>query len=160
MRGNQVGMDVRVRGAPTERRTPYIVGQPLGAFDADGSTMEATGIRAEVAIRSPGGCPVAAVSAETGATSRTISRGVGASEVTEEFLLDSGVDVGREDVERVFSYGEQDVYRFTRERGSGCPCEAIERHGCPVVDVTTRDGTLYLVFHAPTWTGSRPSSTT
>ena len=114
--------------------------------------MAPAGIRAEVAIRSPGNCPIAAVSAETGAASQTISRGVGAPDsphVTEEFLLDADVEVGRDDVERVFSYGGEDVYRFTRERGAGCPCEAIESHGCPVVDVHTRDGTLYLVFHAP-----------
>ena len=114
--------------------------------------MSTSGIRAEVAIRSPGNCPIASVSAETGSTSRSISRSMGALEggtVTEEFALDSEVDVDHEGVERVFSYGSRDVYRFSRERGSGCPCEVVERHGCPVVDVHTREGTLYLVFHAP-----------
>lgn len=114
--------------------------------------MASSGIRAEIAVRSPGSCPIASVSAETGATSRTVSRSVGSpadAVVTEEFVLDSDVEVDREDVEHVFSYGSRDVYRFSRERGAGCPCEAIERHDCPVVDVSTRDGTLYLVFHAP-----------
>ena len=114
--------------------------------------MSTTGIRAEVAIRSPGGCPIASVSADTGASSRSISRSMGSPDgdtVTEEFTLDASVPVDRDDVERVFSYGSRDVYRFKRERGAGCPCEAIERHECPIVDVHTRDGTLYLVFHAP-----------
>ena len=114
--------------------------------------MSSSGIRAELAIHGPGNCPIASVSAETGATSRSISRSMGTVEggtVTEEFALDAGVEVDREGVERVFSYGSQDVYRFERERGAGCPCEAIELHDCPVVDVHTRAGTLYLVFHAP-----------
>lgn len=111
-----------------------------------------SGIRAEVAIRSPSGCPVAEVSAETGAASHTVSRGMGPPEggpVTEEFLLDAEVEVDRADVERVFSYGGRDVYRFERDRGVSCPCETIERHDCPVVDVRTRDGVLDVVFHAP-----------
>jgi len=111
-----------------------------------------SGIRAEVAIRSPSGCPVADISAETGAASQTVSRGMGPPEggpVTEEFLLNADVAVDRDDVERVFSYGGRDVYRFERDRTIGCPCETIERHDCPVVDVRTRDGVLDVVFHAP-----------
>jgi len=114
--------------------------------------MGPSGIRAEVAIRSPGNCPIAAISADTGEATQSVTRSVGSPNdpvVTEEFLLESGADVGRADVERVFSYGSRDVYRFSRERGSGCPCETVELHDCPVVDVHTADGTLYLVFHAP-----------
>jgi len=114
--------------------------------------MSASGIRAEVAIHSPDGCQIASISDETGATSRSISRSMGTLDggaVTEEFVLDADVPVEREGVDRVFSYGSRNVYRYDRERGIGCPCEAIERHDCPVVDVHTRDGTLYLVFHAP-----------
>jgi len=114
--------------------------------------MTGSGIRAEVAIRTPDGCQIASISEETGATSRSISRSTGpldAAAVTEEFVLDSDVPVDREGVDRVFSYGSRDVYRYSRERGIGCPCEVIERHDCPVVDVHTSDGTLYLVFHAP-----------
>ena len=114
--------------------------------------MAPAGIRAEIAVDSPGGCPVASVSGETGAESRTVSRTsrpLEAETVTEEFVLDADVEVDRDDVERVFSYGESDVYRFQRSQGAGCPCETIERHDCPVVDVSARDGTLHLVFHAP-----------
>lgn len=64
---------------------------------------------------------------------------------------ESSVDemgISQDDVSEIFSYGQKKVYRFTRERGRGCPCELIEQFDCPVIDVHTRDGSLFLVFHA------------
>jgi predicted DNA binding protein len=75
--------------------------------------------------------------------------------MTEEFVLDAEVepeldsDSELSNPETVFSYGEKQVFRFSRERGTGCPCEQIEQFHCPVIDVHTRDGTLFLAFHAP-----------
>lgn len=115
------------------------------------------GIRTEVRIDAPAGCPVTRVSAETGTPCYSISKSVNpdpGGNVTEEFVFDSDVPV--EDVEleadeltRVFSYGSKAVYRFSRAPGRGCPCECIEQFDCPVVDVYTRNGALFLVFHAP-----------
>ncbi|MFB6097410.1 MAG: helix-turn-helix domain-containing protein [Haloferacaceae archaeon] len=114
------------------------------------------GIRAEVSVDAPDGCPIAAVSGETGSTSYSVSKSVAPGDdavMTEEFVLDADVeptvDDAVEEPEVVFSYGDQQVLRFSRERGTGCPCERIEQFDCPVVDVHTRDGTLYLAFHAP-----------
>ena len=113
------------------------------------------GIRAEVSVDAGDACPVqevaAGVDARTSSVSRSVNPGDGKT-VTEEFLLES--DLGAESVESsepvesVFSYSEQDTYRFTRERGRGCPCECVERHDCPVVDVYANRGRLYLTFHA------------
>lgn len=117
-----------------------------------------SGIRAELSIDSPGDCPIATVSGQTGAASYSVSKSVAPGDedtMTEEFVLDAEVDpdfedsAGLNDSETVFSYGEKQVFRFSRERGTGCPCEQIEQFHCPVVDVHTRDGTLYLAFHAP-----------
>jgi predicted DNA binding protein len=121
-----------------------------------------SGIRAELSIDSPGGCPIATVSGETGTSSYSVSKSVAPgdeSTMTEEFVLDADVDpetstehdIDSElsDPEVIFSYGDKQVFRFSRERGTGCPCEQIEQFHCPVVDVHTRDGTLYLAFHAP-----------
>ena len=115
------------------------------------------GIRAEIRIDQPIGCPIATISAETGASSSSISRSVDPGEpdrVTEEFDLGAefsdAVEVStEEELQQVFSYGSTDVYRFSREGGRGCPCERIEEFDCPIVDVRTRNGSLYLVFHAP-----------
>jgi hypothetical protein len=112
-----------------------------------------TGIRAEVSIDAPDGCPVAAASGETGQPSYTVSKSVGPSSpetVTEEFMLDvADADGNVVDADAVFTYGDKTVYRFERELGCGCPCERVEQHDCPVVDVNTRRGTLALTFHAP-----------
>jgi predicted DNA binding protein len=113
-----------------------------------------SGIRAELRVDADGTCPVAEVASETGASTLSISRGIdpeGSGTVTEEFMLD-GAPAGDlsldEDLTRVFTYGSKAVYRFSRQRGRGCPCESIEQFGCPVVDVHTEDGTLFLIFHA------------
>jgi hypothetical protein len=118
-----------------------------------------TGIRAEVKIDSPSECPVAQVAESTDGSSYSISKSVDPGEpstVTEEFMLESdasSVDLPDEEMQQVFTYGEKDVYRFRRPGGRGCPCERIEEFGCPVVDVYTRAGELYLVFHAPDMAG-------
>ena len=114
-----------------------------------------TGIRAEVKIEDPTVCPVVQFTAETDASSRTIRRCVNPADpdrVTEEFMLDADVDVAAIETEvefsKIFSYGEQVVYRYTRDRGGDCPCESIETFDCPLLDVRTQAGTLYLTFHA------------
>ncbi|MFB6171510.1 MAG: helix-turn-helix domain-containing protein [Haloarculaceae archaeon] len=111
-----------------------------------------SGIRAEVRVDAPANCPIARASRETGADSHAISKTAppDGETVVEEFMLDSAVEPGPDpdEVEAVFSYGGQRVYRFERERGRGCACERVEQFGCPVVDIYTRDGGLYLTFHA------------
>lgn len=113
-----------------------------------------TGIRVEVKIDSPGDCPVAEASAETGTASYSISKAVDpktGETITEEFMLDveesdrSSIDG---ELDPVFQYGSQTVYQFQRDVDWGCPCEYVEAHDCPVVDIRTREGSLYLVFHA------------
>ncbi|MFB6169838.1 MAG: helix-turn-helix domain-containing protein [Haloarculaceae archaeon] len=110
------------------------------------------GIRVELQVDAPASCPIARVSGETGASSHSISRSTtpDGGRVTEEFLLDAdaGEAATAAEMDEVFSYGEQGVYRFSRDPGVGCPCECIEQFGCPVVDVHADDGTLGLAFHA------------
>lgn len=111
-----------------------------------------SGIRAEVKVDAAGTCPVAAASRDTDTPTYSVSRSVNPTvpeRVTEEFMLDSDAtpETGV-DLEEVFDYGSKKVYRFDRELGWGCPCEAIEQFDCPVVDIHTHDGMLYLVFHA------------
>jgi hypothetical protein len=115
------------------------------------------GIRAELRIDAPGDCPIARVSSAAGSSAYSISKGIdpeAPDRVTEEFTIDAegsldAIERGGEAMARVFSYGSRDVYRFSRTSGRGCACERIEGFDCPVVDVHARDGSLYLVFHAP-----------
>jgi predicted DNA binding protein len=109
------------------------------------------GIRAEIAFREPR-CPVAEAAEDAGSPVRSTARSVEATAdtVTEEFVLgpDAEPEAGSADVERVFDYADRSVYRFERDSEWGCPCEAIESHGCPVFDIHTREGDLRLAFHA------------
>ncbi|GGC59741.1 helix-turn-helix domain-containing protein [Haloferax sulfurifontis] len=110
----------------------------------------AAGIRAELKVTGPDGCPVAAVS-EGDTSGYALSRSMAPNErgsVVEEFVFDDDTEVP-EEMERLFEYGDGSVYRFDREGGVGCPCERVEAFDCPVVDVQTRDGALFLTFHAP-----------
>ena len=111
------------------------------------------GIRAELRVDAAGSCPVARAADEADASTFSISRSVSPNSpdrMTEEFMLD--VDEGEpetdDELQEVFDYGSKKVYRFDRPLGTGCPCELVEGFDCPVVDVHTREGALYLVFHA------------
>lgn len=110
------------------------------------------GIRAEVRVDPEGTCPVVEASVDLDAPSYSIARSTTASTsdgVTEEFMIEADrAPTASVDLTEVFDYGSKTMYRFSRTRGRGCPCEAIEESDCPVVDLHTRDGRLYLVFHA------------
>ncbi|WP_248896824.1 helix-turn-helix domain-containing protein [Haloplanus halobius] len=114
-----------------------------------------SGIRAELKVDADGTCPVTQAAASAGSPTFSVSRSTdpsGSGEITEEFMLeDAALDGAPEvdtELETVFTYGSKTVYRFSRPRGQSCPCDCIEQFDCPVVDVHTRDGLLYLVFHA------------
>jgi predicted DNA binding protein len=116
------------------------------------------GIRAELTVDADGSCPGVLAASASDEPSGSLSRQVAptATEtVIEELTLEDGAVEGVADdadadvdVEAVFRYGSKTVYRFERDRGRGCPCGYVESHGCPITDVSTRDGRLYLVFHA------------
>ncbi|MEF8778279.1 MAG: helix-turn-helix domain-containing protein [Natronomonas sp.] len=110
------------------------------------------GIRAQIRVDADGTCPVVEGAVAVGASSHSIARGTTASEsdrVIEEFMLQSDeTPTASVELREVFDYGSKTMYRFDRERGRGCPCESIEAFDCPIVDLHTRDGYLYLVFHA------------
>lgn len=116
------------------------------------------GIRAEIRVEAAGSCPVAATAAETDSGTGPVSRSVDPTTgetMTEEFVLENGPEgtpaAGDLDDELrdVFAYGSRSVYRFTRSLGRECPCECIEAHDCPVIDVRATGDTLSLSFHAP-----------
>ncbi|WP_438267275.1 helix-turn-helix domain-containing protein [Halorubellus salinus] len=151
------------------------------------------GIRAEIRVDGPTGCPATRVVDETGTTAEDVTRAVSpdGDRVVEEFLLADpvGIDVGAIDPtghegaesaddadestdatdehpgdtsrtgdtgdvtpELVFDYGDHATYRFERERDVACPCEVVEAHDCPTVDVAIRDDGVHVTFHVPNMT--------
>jgi predicted DNA binding protein len=107
------------------------------------------GIRVGLAVEAAGACPVAA---STGGD--TIARSArwstaGEGEVVEEFDLVGDATAGDlpDEASVVFETDRAERVRFTRESGD-CICEAVERLGAPVTDVSASRGTLRLSFHA------------
>lgn len=107
------------------------------------------GVRATVHFSDPGDCPVAACSAvadtpiERAASSVALA---GSSGSVTEFLATAAPD--RSDVEPVFEYGDETLYRARHGDRTRCPCTCLGRHDCPVHRYTAVDGELTLVFHA------------
>lgn len=108
-----------------------------------------TGIRAELSFEDSESCRVAQLTGEHGVDTTSISRSVApeTGEVTEEFVVEGSAGLEAADLDRVFSYGTRDIYRFTRDSNVECPCEIVEQFGSPVVDVHTEDGTLKIALH-------------
>ncbi|MEF8775150.1 MAG: helix-turn-helix domain-containing protein [Haloarculaceae archaeon] len=114
----------------------------------------APGIRVELKVEDPPGCTVAAATGSAGSSAFSVEKAVNPDApetVTEEFATAGDLDSRglSDDVDPVFEYGEDTVYRFERDRDRRCPCEVVEAHDCPVVDVHTRESDLYVTFHAP-----------
>jgi predicted DNA binding protein len=110
------------------------------------------GLRVEIGVSTPGNCPVADASADTGATVTGVSRAPGpdpADEVTEEFTVTADRAPNRDGLATVARYDGSAVYQFRRTRESDCVCERVEAFGRPVSDIHAAEGTLYLSFHAP-----------
>ena len=115
----------------------------------------ASGIRAELKIPAAVACPMARVSATEDVTAYSMSKSVdphAPKNVTEEFSVPSADELSAEiegiDLEKTFTDGSSAIYRFERVSDRNCPCECIEQHGSPVIDVRGERGTLYVVFHA------------
>lgn len=109
------------------------------------------GIRAELSLDGKRSCPVARIAAESDTTTQSVSKTTApdTATVTEEFVLDGAADVeAASDVEEVFSYGSERVYRFERPGDRPCPCESVEEYGSPVLDVVAEGGSLEMAFHA------------
>jgi predicted DNA binding protein len=109
------------------------------------------GIRATVEFDAPGVCPLAALSAATDSTVRSVSRSVAppdSSGSVTEFRIDADEPVDDDRFTRVVSYGDADVYRFEHDGDEGCPCALLGRLDCPVARYVADHGTLTLTFHA------------
>lgn len=111
-----------------------------------------SGVRAEIAVEDPKGCPLAAASTEndvavSDVTWTRASDGV----VTESFTATGSIDeTGRDaiDAEETFDAGDRTTYRFERETAP-CACERVEAAGHPIDTVEVRDGQLNITVHLP-----------
>lgn len=111
----------------------------------------APGIRAQIAVGSPGGCPVAAASMAveepiTETSWSTVATDGGA--VVEEFVAPSAASVELDEVTPVFRSNGRTVHRFQRDLDDPCVCKRIEGRGCPIAELRAEDGGLIIGFFA------------
>lgn len=112
--------------------------------------VESTGgIRVRLAVEAAEACPVAASTGGDAIARSARWSAAGEGEVVEEFdLVGSATEADLPDeASVVFETDRAERVRFTRETGD-CVCEAVERLGAPVTDVSASRGTLRLSFHA------------
>lgn len=112
-----------------------------------------TGICAEVCVGDPSICQVAALSGRSGPITGVTraSSPDDSGDVVEEFTHRGESDFHWADdpeAETVFSYGEETVYRFSRDPDQGCVCEIVERSGCTVRQIRAVDESLVITFLA------------
>ncbi len=115
-------------------------------------------LRVTLSIDGMDGCPLAEASADVGAAISQTTRASSQSSdglISEEFVLPA--DAGREPstAEPVFETDTERVYRFERAAEEGCACDLIERTGSPITNLSARDGSLWVTFHAPSLDGVR-----
>jgi len=108
----------------------------------------------EFAVASPGSCPVARASEQSGERVSSVDRASirGDERITEEFRLPADAAgesaAGNVDgVEQVATTGSETVYRFDRDPANDCVCEVVEQIAGPATDVRAEDGTLVVSVH-------------
>jgi DNA-binding CsgD family transcriptional regulator len=111
--------------------------------------MAATGIKVELAVDSPDGCPVADASLATAGPAASVAwSGADDGGVVEEFSAPAGAAEAHPQLESVFDAPDATRYRFSRDEDAGCFCDAVEGFGCPIADVRAEEGSLVVTFHA------------
>jgi len=114
------------------------------------------GVRAELELVDPPGCPVAALSRERGTDVTDVRwTETGDGTVHEQFRTNESPDDARADggtggavAEPLFADGDRTVYRMERENAE-CACAAVEATGTPVESVRARDGSLLMTVYLP-----------
>ena len=121
-----------------------------------------SGVRAELEVPAPRGCPVARLSADADADLRDVTWTREGGDAHEQFRAGADLDgavvrdggdphdpdgTGTERrVERLFERADGTVYRMRRD-GDDCVCTAVESLGVPVHEVRARDGGLLLTVY-------------
>lgn len=108
-----------------------------------------SGLRVELAVGSPGACPVAETATTADAAVRDVTwneGGAGNGTVVEQFRVEAENPELPDEVDPVFEYGSEGVYEFERN-GNSCVCDRIQAAGYPVADVRADSDGLHVTLH-------------
>lgn len=104
-------------------------------------------IRAEILVDRPSTCQIADVSRGSSSV-RSIRRSTTPADdvVTEEFTVEADTELDGDEMDEIFTYDTESVYRFSRDRGQGCVCELVESHDVPIQTIRAEEGSLIIAF--------------
>lgn len=107
-----------------------------------------SGVRAELEVTEPVGCPVASLAVDTTEELQDVrwTENVDGT-VDEQFRTAAPVDGDGVDADKLFEDDAGSVYRVERDADDPCVCEAIERLGVPVQEVTATGGSLVVTAY-------------
>lgn len=103
-----------------------------------------TGVRVELRVTTAPRCSLVDVADDTTLHSVSRARDADGPAVT-EFVADPPVA----DVEKVFDYGPEAVYRISDDDGRPCVCDQVRQLGYPVREYRVEDGTVTIAFFVP-----------
>jgi predicted DNA binding protein len=109
-----------------------------------------SGVRAELEVTEPVGCPVASLAVDTTEELRDVRWTETADgTVDEQFRTAASVDASGDEVDadKLFEDDTGSVYRVERDADDPCVCEAIERLGVPIQEVTATGGSLIVTAY-------------
>lgn len=106
------------------------------------------GLRVELTVGDPAGCPVVETARTNETTARDVNFTSSSSSTVEQFRVgksasESELPAG---VEPVFSYGDEGVYEFDRT-WDDCICEQVQALGYPVSDVRADEYGITVSLH-------------
>lgn len=134
-----------LRGAPLRPIFSFLESAPR-YIEGGTELTHMTGLRVELELDSPRGCPVADVTASASGPATQIAWSDGEESTVEQFTIENDRADTPESIRSIFEYGETSVYEFERENAD-CPCGHIEATGTPVADVRAEDGSLFVTLH-------------
>lgn len=107
--------------------------------------LMSSGIKAKIKIERPKTCPVADISKNNKAKCRSIKWNNKKETITEEFVSDKKIN--DQNIEEIFSYNSDRVYRIQR-KNENCICTSMEESDTPITNVYANKGDLFISFYA------------
>ncbi|ODR82551.1 hypothetical protein BG842_18420 [Haladaptatus sp. W1] len=109
------------------------------------------GIRVKLCVGDSTACPVTTISECSEVTSVTRSTTTtDTDDTTVEFTAKQGLDdpgeTGGDEMTAVFEYDTETIYRFALDSDDDCPCDHVERYGCPIRETRADRGRVMLSF--------------
>ncbi|MFB6186528.1 MAG: hypothetical protein ABEI86_06645, partial [Halobacteriaceae archaeon] len=106
------------------------------------------GVRIEISVRAPQMCYILNKTQDSGISISSVSRSAAGDTLIEDVITTENIPIADDGNPEIITFDNKHIYRFSRDRTEDCPCNRVERHGCPVNDVNIRDNEVWILFYA------------